>query len=68
VPDGEADLASERAVVVSPASTAPVVQVTARADAHRAREWWAKWTALTPVEPRRPAAEILAEAREADDT
>jgi hypothetical protein len=44
------------------------VQVTARADAHRAREWWAKWDALPPVEPARSAAEVLAEVREDDDT
>jgi hypothetical protein len=43
------------------------VQVTARADVHRALEWWAKWAVLGPIEPERPAAEILAEARADDD-
>jgi hypothetical protein len=43
------------------------VQVTARADAHRAREWWAKWAALEPIEPERSAADVLAETRADDD-
>jgi hypothetical protein len=43
------------------------VQVTAKADPHRANEWWAKWSALEPVEPHRSAAEVLAEVREDGD-
>ena len=45
----------------------PEVDVTARADADRARDWWAKWNRLAPVERRRPAAEVLADTRESDD-
>jgi len=44
----------------------PLVQVSATPDVDRARLWWAWWSSRPMGERRRPAAEVLAEAREDD--
>jgi hypothetical protein len=46
----------------------PSVQVSARADLDKAREWWAAWRKLLPMERRRTAAEVLAEVRDDPDS
>jgi hypothetical protein len=46
----------------------PAVQVSARADLDKAREWWAAWRTLLPIERRRSAAEVLAEVRDDPDS
>jgi hypothetical protein len=44
----------------------PALKITAAADPKAADEWWARWERLPRVVRDRPAAEVLAEQRDAD--